>query len=54
MALREHFPIRPICKEPVELVTAKTTEDGKAIHEECYIEITLQKHPPTEPTKAPS
>lgn len=31
------FPICPLCNEPVELETTKTNEDGKAVHEECYI-----------------
>jgi hypothetical protein len=50
MNRREGPPICPICNKPVELVTAKTTEDGKAIHDECYIEMILQKQPPPEPT----
>ena len=44
MALRPRFPICPVCNEPVELTTAKTTEDGQAIHEECYVE-TLKANP---------
>jgi hypothetical protein len=31
------FPICPFCNEAVELETTKTNEDGKAVHEECYI-----------------
>jgi hypothetical protein len=30
------LPKCSICNEPVELETAKTDEDGKAVHEECY------------------
>ena len=31
----------PICNEPVKLATAKTNEDGHAVHDECYLaEIT--------------
>jgi len=26
-----------VCNEPVQLETAKTNEDGRAIHEECYL-----------------
>ena len=26
-----------LCNEPVELETAKTDEDGKVVHEECYV-----------------
>jgi hypothetical protein len=29
-------PICPICLEPVRLEDAKTDEDGRAIHEDCY------------------
>jgi len=32
-----------LCKEPLELRTAKTHEGGKAVHEECY---TLKMQPP--------
>jgi hypothetical protein len=31
------LPKCSICNEPVELETAKTDEDGKAVHEDCYI-----------------
>ncbi len=31
------FPICPFCDEAVELETTKTNEDGKAVHEECYV-----------------
>lgn len=27
----------PICNEPVALNAAKCDEDGKAVHEECYL-----------------
>ena len=30
-------PACSICKEPVELETAKTDECGRAIHENCYV-----------------
>jgi len=30
------FPICSLCNEPVELETAKTDENGNAVHEECY------------------
>jgi hypothetical protein len=26
-----------ICNEPVEIETAKTDEDGKLVHEDCYV-----------------
>jgi hypothetical protein len=30
-------PLCSICKKPIDLTVAKTDEDGKAIHEECYL-----------------
>jgi len=33
----EFSPICPICGEPVCLEEAKTDEDGRAIHEDCYV-----------------
>jgi hypothetical protein len=30
------FPLCSLCNEPVDLRTAKTDENGKAIHEQCY------------------
>jgi uncharacterized Zn finger protein (UPF0148 family) len=35
--------ICPICNEPVCLETSKTDEDGRATHEECYVQRTLAK-----------
>jgi hypothetical protein len=48
------FPICSICNEPVEINTAKTDEDGKAIHEECYVMIIIRKgaSPPNSPYSA--
>jgi hypothetical protein len=34
----KHFPICPLCNEAVEVQTAKTDHDGKAVHEECYVQ----------------
>ena len=31
------LPICPICSEFVDLENGKTDENGKAIHEECYL-----------------
>jgi|HubBroStandDraft_2_1064218.scaffolds.fasta_scaffold13280_6 hypothetical protein len=36
MPTSSHLPICPLCNEPVELETAKTDENGNAVHEECY------------------
>jgi hypothetical protein len=32
------LPDCSICNEPVDLKTAKTDEDGKGVHEECYVD----------------
>lgn len=43
------FPLCPICSLPVIIEKCKTDENGKAVHEECYvlkIRATLKK-PPT-------
>jgi hypothetical protein len=37
---RRHFPICPICNEIVELTSSMTDDNGKAIHEDCYVEKT--------------
>ena len=34
---RPRFPLCSLCNEAVELETSKADEDGKAIHEECYL-----------------
>jgi hypothetical protein len=34
---RPRFPMCSLCNEPVELESAKTDEDGKVVHEECYV-----------------
>jgi len=34
-----YSPICPRCLEPVRLEDAKTDEDGRAIHEDCYYAI---------------
>jgi hypothetical protein len=36
-ASKSGLPMCSVCNEPVELRIAKTDEDGKAIHEECYV-----------------
>ncbi len=37
--------ICPICHEPVKLETSKTDECGRAIHEECCVQILTRKPP---------
>ena len=39
-------PLHPIlvcsiCREPVGVETAKTDENGKPVHEDCYIQLLL-------------
>jgi hypothetical protein len=36
MPRSSQLPICSLCHETVEIETAKTDEDGKAVHEECY------------------
>jgi hypothetical protein len=31
-----------VCHEPVELENSKTDENGRAIHEDCYIRVMQQ------------
>jgi hypothetical protein len=50
MPLRQRFPICPVCSEPVQLTSAVTNEEGKAVHEECYVETVNGKAR----TKAPT
>jgi hypothetical protein len=52
MALRERYPICPLCNKPVKLSAARTNEDGQAVHEECYTSSLLQPQKPQEPTAA--
>lgn len=40
-------PSCPICALPVELETAKTDDDGKAIHEQCYVSVLSRKNEAT-------
>jgi len=34
-------PLCPICNKPLQLETSKTDENGRAVHEECYIKRLL-------------
>ena len=36
-SLLEKLPLCPICNTPVALESAKTDENGKATHEDCYL-----------------
>lgn len=44
--LRARFPVCAICNEPVDLRIAKTNDEGRAVHEECY--LMKMKDPPPE------
>ena len=48
------LPRCSICNEPVELETAKTDEDGKAVHEDCYVGRMMRLKEITPPSKASS
>jgi hypothetical protein len=37
------LPNCSICYEPLDLKTAKTDEDGKGVHEECYVDRMLYR-----------
>lgn len=43
---RREKPACSICGEPVNLQTAACDEDGKAVHEECYVQKMLDEKPP--------
>jgi hypothetical protein len=46
------FPLCSLCKLPVVLESSKTDEDGKPVHEECYvINISLLKKLPPKSTQ---
>jgi hypothetical protein len=38
-------PLCSICNEPVNLRTAKSDENGRAVHEECYIQKITSQQP---------
>ncbi len=38
----------PICSQPIALENAKIDEDGRAVHEECYVNQLLA-NPPDSP-----
>jgi hypothetical protein len=44
------IPTCSICQRPVEVESSKTDENGKAIHEDCYVsklsQTRLGKRPP--------
>jgi hypothetical protein len=43
-------PLCPICNEPLQLETSKTDENGRAVHEDCYVKQLSASHPaPAEP-----
>jgi hypothetical protein len=48
---RLRLPKCSICNKPIELETAKTDENGKAVHEECYVRVMRLKEI-TPPPKA--
>ena len=49
---KPRLPNCSICNEQVELETANTDEDGKAVHEDCYVQEMMRLKEITPPTKA--
>jgi|HubBroStandDraft_5_1064220.scaffolds.fasta_scaffold37858_2 hypothetical protein len=47
LMIRSRYPMCVICNEPVDLRTAKTNNEGQAVHEECYL-MKMKNNPPTE------
>jgi len=45
LAPKVWFPTCSVCNKPVELRTSKTDENGKAVHEECYVVKVTGKQP---------
>jgi len=45
------LPLCPVCSGPVPLEVAKTDENGRAIHEECYVLNTLIRDVDAEPSR---
>jgi hypothetical protein len=37
------YPICPLCTEHVELETAMNNQNGRAVHEDCYVAFILAK-----------
>jgi hypothetical protein len=60
MPMRSQLSSRPkflncsICNEPVELESSKIDEDGKPVHEECYVQKTSAQATAGPPTTAPN
>jgi hypothetical protein len=44
-------PLCSFCGKPVEILTAKTDENGKSIHEVCYVRKMLGATPPSQGAK---
>jgi hypothetical protein len=36
-------PVCTVCTRPISLETSKTNENGKAVHEECYVRKTISQ-----------
>jgi hypothetical protein len=47
-------PLCFICHTPVELEISKTDENGRAVHERCYLRRLRQRQATTEPNTFPS
>jgi hypothetical protein len=44
-------PVCSICNKPIVLETSKVDEDGKAVHEDCYVKrlLSAQQNDPPAP-----
>jgi len=45
--ITSRFQMCPICLESIDLCTAETDDEGRAVHEECYL-MKMKGNPPTE------
>ena len=54
LASKSRFLRCALCNEPVDLRAAKTDEDGRAVHEECYLLRMQMKRAMPPPAEDPS
>jgi hypothetical protein len=50
-------PVCSVCKRPIRLETAKTDENGEAVHEDCYLQrlmVLLQTGGCSTPNNSPT
>jgi len=49
MATEDHIPYCWICGTPVPLEDCKIDEQGRAVHENCYVARVIPENPQTSP-----